>query len=141
MFGSAFFKMKRENEMNLAATKIQRFWKTNFNIHTAFLYQAKKHCKPDYVLLLQEKRYSLVLKKACDDLNLPLVVLLLKYKDQLNIQINDTSSNGNTALDWAQKSKYRLPQNKMKISKLLIAAHAKTGEEIKNSIEKNQLNY
>lgn len=53
---------------------------------------------------LEKHDFSLLLRCACAYGNLPIVRLLLENKDTLEVNIKQTSSNGNSALDWVKKS-------------------------------------
>jgi len=46
--------------------------------------------------------FSLLLRRACACTNLPVVKILLINKQALKIDINQKSSNGNSALDWVR---------------------------------------
>lgn len=49
---------------------------------------------------LNDANYSLLLRRACASGQHQLVLELLKQKEVLKVDINQTSSNGKTALDW-----------------------------------------
>lgn len=83
------------------------------------------------MLKLQAREFSLVLRNACNELNWPLVKLILKYQSRLNIDVNASSSNGNSALDWASKAKEDTAQSRAKILLLLREAGAKSGADMK----------
>jgi hypothetical protein len=124
-------KQEREQKMNAAARTIQSFWKNKVDDHKLLLYRAKQFCTSNFFKYLQEKKYALVLRNACNAANLKLVELLLQYKDRLHIDINEPSGKThNTALDWANAAITSSVTNKENIVKLLIAAGAKSGREI-----------
>lgn len=53
----------------------------------------------------KERNYSLALRKFCAQGDLDLIKALIKYDKELPINYNETSSNGNSALVWAETSK------------------------------------
>jgi|GEM_PF-5730280 len=126
----AELKKKREAAMSPAALTLQGFFRWKTTPYQVLLRKGNKifKDKPDYLILLRKGQYSLLLKKVCNDLNLPGVIVLLKYKDRINIQINEASSDGSTALDLAQKAKGNT-QIQKKIIELLKAAGAQLGQE------------
>lgn len=89
---------------------------------------AKKYCSHSLFYFLEKKEYSLALRKACASLNLELVQLLLKFKSRIILKLDQTSSNGFNALDWAMQSKTAGPNSeyeKKMICNLLIEAGLK----------------
>lgn len=88
------------------------FWKSNFS-HNPLINRIKAICTNQQLLTaLSNHNYALALRKASSELWMPIVILLLDYKQNRGIQfnINDSSSNGNTALDWVRKAK---PKNQI----------------------------
>lgn len=75
---------------------------------------------------LEKNNYSLLLRLSCAHCIPSLVKILLKHQDELNIEINGPSSNGNTALDWACKIQSDSAE-KANIIELLKAHDAKHG--------------
>jgi hypothetical protein len=123
-------KKLREAKMDSSALKLQGFFKQITHPDAVLLRKAKKICKADFYLLIKQRKYSLLLRKACNEINLPLIGLLLKYRDKINIQINECSSNGNSALDWINQAKGH-PLILQKAVQLLTDAGAKSGEAIR----------
>jgi hypothetical protein len=120
---------KREKHLHKAAFTIQRFFK-KIDPHTILKFYITKLCsdKPNYMKYLNEKKYSLLLRNASNDANAQLIRVLLKYKDQLKINVNEPSGNKNTALDWANQSTNI--KSKKLVVELLILSGAKTKEEL-----------
>ena len=77
---------------------------------------------------IREKNYSLALRKASAVGNLDLVKVILKYKQNLNININEPSAkNGYTALDWINENKAIEFITKERIISLLLKNGAYSG--------------
>ena len=74
---------------------------------------------------INKKQYSLALRKACAEGECSFVKLLMKYSDKLKIDLQQTSSNGNTALMWLEKSKAS-DKEKQEIKLLLSTSSAAT---------------
>jgi ankyrin repeat protein len=74
---------------------------------------------------LKEKKYALTLRRASDEGSYLLVDLLLRWKDKLGINMNEPSANGNTALEWAERSQHA---DKTKIIECLISHGVKSGK-------------
>ncbi len=128
-------KQQRESNMNAAAKTLQSFWRKKPDYHTILLNRAKPLCTPNYLHYLQEKKYALVLRNACNDLNFKLIKLLLHYKTRLNIDVNEPSKTGNkTALDCANASTKGTKANKEMILNLLAVAGAKSGLELRPNV-------
>lgn len=133
-------KKAREQQIHNTALTIQGFWR-----HRALWRQhagekslderISKVSKDELLLTpLRERKYALVLRRACAGLKLPVVKLVLHYQQLLAININEASmSNPNTALDWAEKARAENPAIQLAIIALLRAAGAQTAEELKKS--------
>lgn len=112
------------------------FWKNN-QVDRSLFIEMKKYCQEEWLVLpLREKKYSLALRRACSKLNLPVIKLLLHYKQQrnLNIEVNESSeTTNNTALDWALNTAPKstiAKKDKAEIIQLLKEADAKTYDEV-----------
>lgn len=80
-----------------------------FHPRVQLVREAEKLCKGKadverYLNAIKQKEYGLALRLACSWGNKPLVHLLLPYVSVLKIDLNERSSNGNTALDWLEKA-------------------------------------
>ncbi len=118
-------KRHREDAALCAGKRIYGLWRKPATAHNILLNRAKMFCTPSLYNLLKSGDYSLVLRKACAVANLPLVLLLLDFRRRLNIDLNETSKNGNTALDWANEAVDNPKQ--AEVCNALINAGAKTG--------------
>ncbi len=135
-------KAKREEKMVRAATCISRLWRNGMSIHAKLLSKAKSCASPQYLQDLRDKKYSLVLRKASNDLNLDLIKLLLELKGRgVGFDINGlSSSKPYTALDWAENAVTKHPKIKKEVIKSLKDAGAKSAVEIDSvKTEKNKL--
>ncbi len=121
----------------------------NSNVSQLSIFNAQSHLqllsiierdfnKPEnqsFIVAIQEKKYSVALRKACAVGNLDLIKIILKYKTNLNIEINEKSSNQFTALDWINTNKIIDFLTKERILSLLTRYGAESGiskQESKN---------
>lgn len=126
-------KKAREAKMLAAGHTLFSGLRSHGAARASFLLKAKKLCSAENFEALKQKKYSLVLRRACSDLNLPLVNLLLQFRKRVPPQafkLDEASSNGNTALDWAMQSKTQNEHAKKEICQLLIDAGAKKRENV-----------
>lgn len=73
----------------------------------------------DVLSSLHKGQIGLAFRQSCKLHLISSIAIFLKYKDQLNIDINEPSSNQNTALDWYDQSK-SLTQKEIVTRQLLI---------------------
>ncbi|GEM_PF-1892546 len=102
-------------------------------IHTQLLAETEEYFSENskyksIYTALEKSDYVLALRNACINNLVPLILILLKFKDSFNI--NDPSKNGNTVLDWLELSTIGSPESKDKIRALLIENGALTKEQI-----------
>lgn len=102
--------------------------------HARLLEKAETICRGkanfvSYLQALATKQYALALRKACSIGSGPHIDLILSYITLLDININEVSSNGYSALDWIQNAKISVPV-KDEIVKKLTALDAKNGKDI-----------
>lgn len=71
-----------------------------------------------FLELIKNKQYDMALRKACSIGACAFIKILLKYADALEIDVKKSSSNGNTALIWLEKST-ALEKDKEEITTLL----------------------
>lgn len=64
------------------------------------LEMAEVNERADIITALNEGKHGLVFRKACNEKLYPLIEGMLNYHVELSINLNEKSSNGNTALDW-----------------------------------------
>ena len=127
-------KKGREENMALAGIKIFSMWRKPIAAHALLLIKANKICNKEQLELIKQKHYSLLLRRACSNLNLSLVRLLIQFKDRIDLKIDETSSNGKTALDWAMTSTVKPDKDREQICEILKKAAAN-----KHKSEKAQL--
>jgi hypothetical protein len=60
--------------------------------------------REDIIKDLKDGKFSLVFRKACNEKLYPLISAMLDIREELAIDLNQPSSNGNTALDWLDKN-------------------------------------
>lgn len=118
-------KRAQESVMHAAGKTLLFALRSKEAAHASLILRAKAFCSEEYLKLLKEKKYSLVLRRACNDLNLKLIELILSYQHRITLKLDECSSNGNNALDWAIKSKQTNETNRMKICDLLNKAGLK----------------
>ena len=118
-------KRERINKMTAAGHTLLFALQGRKAAQASLLLQAKPICSPLHYKLLSEKNYSLVFRQACNDLNLPLVALLLHFKQRITLKLDQCSSNGKNALDWALSSAQKNESNREKIVALLKQAGIK----------------
>lgn len=100
-----------------------------FDPHQVLLNEIKKYCKginglETVIDAVEKKTYDLALRKACNEGMLKIAEIILSFQPTLPININGQSTNGNTALDWAQTSGKMDEIVRDKLCKLLIDAGA-----------------
>ena len=100
-----------------------------FGIHDTLEHIASKN-HTYYLPLFKQREYSLIFRKAACECNAELIKLLLKCSALIDLDLNATSSNGNTALDWAFESSDN-PGHRTVVVTLLMDAGAKTGNELR----------
>lgn len=79
---------------------------------------------------IAKSQYEVALRNACSQNIFAAIEFILRHKDTLQININSTSSNGNTALDWLDGCKIN-PDTIIHTRELLIKHGAKNKQEIK----------
>lgn len=61
---------------------------------------AEDNERADIITALKDGKHGFVFRKACNEKLYTLVECMLNYQAELSINLNEKSSNGNTALDW-----------------------------------------
>lgn len=112
---------------------------------SAVLYEQVKQAlgnksEESLLLKIQNGEYSVALRNACNKKLFEIIPIILNYKDSLGIDINEQSSNGNTALDWLIESKNVSDQlQKDKVIELMREKGAYTQKELeKKELEKKE---
>ncbi|MFA6301551.1 MAG: glycosyltransferase family 88 protein [Legionella sp.] len=132
------------NDTLIKSTKIiQKNWKHSL-FNGNFIYaKSLQICKNTPILqAIKEKNYSLALKRASSVGHLRVVELIVQFHHQkrISFDINEASSNGNTALDWInlnQATTATGKANKQRIIEILKQEGALTAAElISNSKDK-----
>lgn len=72
-----------------------------------------------YLNAIKEKQYSVALRKAASIGSLRLTTLLLNYRAAIYFDVNERSSNGNTALDWIKQAKVKTAIRSLIIKQLI----------------------
>lgn len=98
----------------------------------AYLKKTLAKISPTFISTIEEKRnYSLALRNACAWGHCDLVKLLISYSEALPIDLNATSSNGNTPLAWFEASEASSEDKKeirsMLESRMGIPVHSPNG--------------
>lgn len=79
--------------------------------------------------------YSLAFRNACATKSYSLIQAMLPYLNTLAIDLNETSKNGNTSLDWLDwKLPDSIPEEHIRIRTTLIDQGALTGININNRV-------
>ena len=118
-------KKVREKKMREAGHTLLFALKGQRAAHASLLLRAKTLCSKEYLDLLKDKKYSLALRRAANDLNLELITLILHYKHRITLKLDECSSNGKNALDWAISSKQEDAVKRQKICDLLVSVGIK----------------
>lgn len=127
-------------DASVAASVLYNIRNPTFNFALQMSLACEKTEKgPEILEAVSKAVYAQAFRKACAYGELDIVKLLLKNRLQLlgNFNLNEPSSNGNTALDWVQKTKYDAVKMKdvNEISRLIVAAGALTSENLKSVSE------
>ena len=97
-----------------------------FDVHHTLLTIGETQ-DPHYLPFFKERKYSVILRKACAELNLTIIEALLKFKNEIDLDVNGLSSRHNqTALDYALTAYLTNSPNFDKIVLLLASAGALT---------------
>jgi hypothetical protein len=138
-------KQNREEKIQNAAIVVQGalrrqlFWNKNCAQESLFINLNKIGADKLILLPIRDENYALALRRASAGLKLPIVKMLLEYREKkgIKIDINATSETSDkTALDWVLSAK--LPKKtdidaQKQIVNLLKKAGALTAEEIESS--------
>lgn len=94
------------------------------------LTQIAKCNHQNYVHMFEQREYGKVLRNAALTLDKDLVVLLLRVRDQIALDVNGQSSNGNTALDWALETRSDHQQLMVEVTGILVRAGGLTKDQL-----------
>ncbi|CDZ78438.1 hypothetical protein BN59_02748 [Legionella massiliensis] len=102
------------------------------------LFKSPSESIKNLIQQIEGKNYSLALRNACNRGEFQVIQLLMKYQAQLNININEPSKNGNTALDWLNAFQGNGPEKQKAIELLqesgALCKLAKNEEQSSNSL-------
>lgn len=139
-------KLRREAKLVGSAHKIYGFWQENreqyyqrrlSQLITSKLYDREK--STSLLKAIEDKAYSLALRKACFGLESQVVALLLQFwrKKHISLEINAVTGHQETAFDLVEKATIGLSlsrsDRKAEIKKLLKSAGALSGKHLQAS--------
>lgn len=117
----AVAKAAREKEIVQATLVTQSMWHKKCDLHSAFAHLSKPIASQAIQSKINQKQYGAALRNAALHGNLPLLQLLLRWKDKLGIDLYETSTKPKplNALEWARES---TAGNKQHVIEVLEAA-------------------
>lgn len=99
--------------------------------HGELLLEVQKLNPPVKLMnVLKERKYGLALRQACANNSFSIAQCILKFKEDLKLNVNEQSSNGYTALDWADASEKNLENHEL-LRSIMIEHGAKNNKVTK----------